>query len=364
MSGFAHRNAFPLPGEVGPHARASAAFLTGMHAKRTEGPDLRVGVSVDQIAAKALGQYTQLPSLEVSLDSSEFAGTCDIGYSCTYVSTLSWRDATTPLPMEHDPRAVFERLFGDSDSTDPSVRRARDRKNRSLLDSLGEKVSQLQRSLGSRDRTKLNDYLESVREVERRIQKAEAQNAVDVPEAARPAGVPATFDEHAKLMFDLQLLAYQCDITRVCTFMTCREVSSRVYPEIGVADPHHSLSHHGNDPEKIAQVAKINAYHTKLFGYYLDRLKSTPDGDGSLLDHVAILYGSGISDGNRHLYDDLPILLAGSGAGRIRGGRHLRFKKDTPLANLFVTMLHDLGVPVDHLGDSTGELDYLTSVAG
>jgi hypothetical protein len=185
-----------------------------------------------------------------------------------------------------------------------------------------------------------------------------------VPEAARPAGVPATFEEHAKLMFDLQLLAYQCDITRVCTFMTCREVSSRVYPEIGVADPHHSLSHHGNDPEKIAQVAKINAYHTKLFGYYLDRLKSTPDGDGSLLDHVAILYGSGISDGNRHLYDDLPILLAGGGAGRIRGGRHLRYKKDTPLANLFVTMLHDLGVPVDHLGDSTGELDYLTSVAG
>ncbi len=346
----------------GSHGNASTKFLTGTPPKKTQGTEVRAGISMDQIAARELGKHTQLASLEVELESGEAAGTCEVGYSCAYTSTIAWRNATTPLPMERNPRAVFERLFGDTASTDPAVRLARLEEQRSILDVVTRKVSELQQGLGPRDRAKLSEYLEAVRDVERRIQKAEEQNALELPVVEQPESIPASFADYAKLMFDLQVLAYQCDLTRIITFMIGREFSGRTYPEIGARDAHHPTSHHQNDPEKLAKLAKINTYHATLFAYYLDKLRATADGDGSLLDHLMIVYGSGMSDGNAHSPDDLPILLVGGGAGQLKGGRHLRYPGNTPLANLHVTLLDKLGVPVDGLGNSTGGLDTLSAV--
>lgn len=363
LTGLVDKPAYAAPGEGGgDHARAAATFLSGVHAKKTEGRDIRAGVSVDQIAAQTLGQHTQLASLELALESTDLLGACDVGYSCAYSNTIAWRTETTPLPMENDPRAVFERLFGDSDTTDPAVRLARQREDHSILDAVTDKVAALQRRLGSGDRTKLTEYLEAVRDVERRIRKAEEHAARELPVVQRPAGIPDTFEEHAKLMFDLQVLAYQSDLTRVITFMMAREASQRAYPEIGVADPHHPLSHHQNKSEKLAKLAIINAFHARLFAHFLEKLRATPDGEGSLLDNVAIVYGAGMSDSNQHLHSDLPILLAGGAAGQIKGGRHLRYPEDTPVTNLLLTLLDKVGVPAESVGDSTGRLVHLSGV--
>jgi hypothetical protein len=369
VTGLANRPAFPEPGEgTGDHVRASATFLTGVHPKKTEGPDIRAGISMDQIAARALGQDTQLSSLELCLDTNELIGACEAGYSCAYANTLAWRNPTTPLPMENQPRAVFERLFGDSDNTTKAARLARIASDRSILDSLIDEVARLQRRLDPGDRGKLEQYLDAIRDIERRIQKAEQQVDVELPAMERPSGgIPATFAEHAKLMFDLQVLAFQCDMTRVITFLMSREVSPRTYTEIGISDPHHGLSHHQNNPASMEKLAKINQYHVQQLAYFLEKLQATPDGEGTLLDQVVLLYGCGISDSNLHTHDNLPILVVGSEASAA-GGRHLRVTQDTPLTNLQLTLLDRLGVPLDALGDSTGRVDLVdlraTSSAG
>jgi hypothetical protein len=358
-------NSTPPPrqgGAVGVHARASTRFLTDTPPKSTNGSDLQAGISMDQMAARELGQHTQLASLELGLESTESAGSCDGGFNCVYTSTISWRSATTPLPTEHNPRQVFERLFGDTSSTDPAARLARIEQEQSILDSVSQRVAEMEQRLGSSDRAKLSEYFEAIRDVERRIQRAEEQSAKELPVIDQPAGIPATFEEHARLMYDLYALAYQCDLTRVITFMIGREFSGRTYPEIGVPDAHHPISHHQSDPIKLAKLARINTYHTTLFASFLNKLKSTPDGDGSLLDHVMIVYGAGMSDSNAHDPKNLPILLVGGGTGQLNGGRHLRFPKDTPLANLHLTLLDKLGAHVDKLGDSAGELSLLSEV--
>jgi hypothetical protein len=348
---------------AGGHGRIGGAFLTGVHAKPTEGADFEAGISIDQIAARHLAPHTQLASLEVGLEATGLAGACDVGYSCAYVNTLSWRSPTTPLPMENNPRAVFERLFGDSDSTDAAARRARLASQRSILDSLSETVADLEGTLGQRDRAKLTEYLEAVRDVERRIQKAEAQGAQELPVVERPSGSLALpFDEYAKLMFDLQVLAYQSDLTRVITFMIGKELSSRTYPEIGVPEQHHPLSHHQNQPEKLEKLTRVNVLHMSLFSYYLSRLAATPDGEGTLLDQVLLIYGSGMSNSNLHIPHKLPILVAGGAAGQIKCGRHLVFPEGTPLTNLYLTALNKVGVPVEQVGDSTGQYAELSEV--
>jgi hypothetical protein len=363
LSGLSNKQGDALPGEgAGDHARAAGAYLTGVHPKKTEGADIRAGISMDQIAARALGAETELASLELSLESREAVGACDPGYSCAYANTLSWRSPTTPLPMENDPRVVFERLFGGSDSTDPAAWRLRREEDRSILDAVTSKATRLHGELGAPDRVKLDEYLEGVRDLERRIQRAEQRSARELPALDEPPGIPASFEEHAKLMFDLQVLAYQADLTRIITFMVGHETSQRAYPEIGVPDAHHPLSHHGGDAEKIRKLIKVNQYHTQILAYYLDKLQSTPDGDGTLLDHITLLYGSGMSDGNNHNHHNLPTLLIGGGTGRLRGGRHLRYEDRTPVTNLFVTLLDQLGVKMETIGDSSGRLDYLSDV--
>ena len=363
LSGLSNEPGVALPGEpAGGHGRIGGAFLTGVHVKPTEGASVEAGVSVDQIAAAQMGQHTQLASLELALEATDLAGACDVGYSCSYINTLSWHSSTTPLPTENNPRAVFERLFGDQDSTDPATRLTRIRAKRSILDSVTQRVAELQGKIGTGDRTKLTEYLEAVRDVERRIQVAETQGEREALVVERPGGIPANFEEHSKLMLDLQVLAYQSDLTRVITFMMGRELSQRTYPEIGVPDPHHPLSHHQGDVEKLEKLAKVSILHMQMFAYYLERLRSTPDGDGSLLDHVTLLYGSGMSDSDLHDAHNLPMLLAGGGAGQIRGGRHLRYPRDTPLTNLYMTVLNQLGVPVESIGDSTGQVAHLSDV--
>ncbi len=360
LSGLACENANALPGEGGgDHERGSGAFLTGVHPKKTGGADIQAGTSIDQIAARSLGDQTELSSLELTLDFAEFVGGCDPGYSCAYTNTISWRSPTTPIPMENNPRAVFERLFGPSDTTDPAERQARMRKDRSILDAVSEDVARLVTGLGPTDRRKLTEYLDAVRDVERRIQRAEEQSSQELPSLVRPVGIPATFEEHIKLMYDLQVLAYQTDKTRVISFLVAREQSTRAYPEIGIHDPHHPLTHHSGDQEKIAKVVEIQKYHARMFSYFLEKLRATPDGDGNLLDHTMIVYGGSISNANVHWHFDLPILLMGGGSGQLRGGRHLRYPKDTPVTNLFLTLLDKMGGPTDSFGDSTGKLDVL-----
>ncbi|HYI97755.1 MAG TPA: DUF1552 domain-containing protein [Bryobacteraceae bacterium] len=357
FSGLAQVNGRALGDGPGDHARGGATFLTGVHPKKTEGAGIRCGISADQIAAKELGKHTQLASLEIGLESQSLAGGCDSGYSCAYTNTLSWRSATSPMPLEINPRRLFERLFGDGDSTDPAARLSRLQEQRSILDYVAGSIDRLETNLGPRDRYKLTEYLEAIRDIERRIQKAEQQNAsLKLPVVEKPGSVPEAFEDHAKLMMDLQILAFQTDLTRVITYVPAREGSNRSYREIGVSDGHHSITHHQNDAEKIENVAKIDALLVKNFAYLLERLKATPDGEGNLLDHSIIVYGSGTGDGNRHTHHDLPVALVGGGAGQIKGGRHLRFPTETPLNNLLLNVLDKAGVPVDNFGDSTGRL--------
>ncbi|MSO46167.1 MAG: DUF1552 domain-containing protein [Acidobacteria bacterium] len=363
LSELSSTSALPRPGEDdGQHPRAATSYLTGSYARKTGGKDTQAGISVDQVAAKEFGKHTQLASLELALGTLDLAGICDSEFTCAYTNTISWRTPTTPMPMENKPRAVFERLFGDNDTTDRSVRLARIRRDRSLLDSIAQDVADLQRGLGAGDRDKLAEYLDAVRDVERRVTMAEQQSEREVPTLERPVGIPASYEDHAKLMFDLQVLAFQSDLTRVTTFMMGREgtYGSRPYPEIGIVDMHHTLSHHQNDADKIAKLVQINRYHMTMFAYFLEKLRSTPDGDGNLLDHSALMYGSGLSNGNLHLRTSLPILMVGGGGGQIKGGRHLTYAKDTPLPNLHLTMLDIAGVPVEKHGDSTGKLDLLS----
>jgi hypothetical protein len=341
------------------HSRASTRWLTGVPPKGVQAQaQVAAGISMDQIAAQAISEKTRFASLELSLEPNDFAGSCDPGFSCAYINTISWRGPTTPLPMEHNPREVFERLFGDNGSTDSTVRLARIKKDQSILDSVIEEANRLGRRAGPADQLKLNEYLDAVRDVERRLTNAEKQNDHRFPVMAQPAAVPGIYADYAKLMFDLQVLALQTDLTRVTTFMLGRELSGRQYPEIGAPDAHHPTSHHQNAPEKKANYARINAFHTKLFAYYLEKLSATPDGDGSLLDHMILLYGSGMSDGNQHSTEDLPLVIAGGAIGQ--GGRHVRYPGETPLPNLHLTLLDKLGVPIDSLGDSTGRVEGLT----
>ncbi|HEX6962491.1 MAG TPA: DUF1552 domain-containing protein [Lacipirellula sp.] len=353
LSNLELRNAYP-----GTHATSNAAFLSAAKAKRTESADYYLGTTVDQIAARELGRDTRLPSLELSMDLLSVVGQCDNGYACVYQNNLSWSSPTTPLPAEAHPRIVFESLFGDG--ANGAERRAALRRRASLLDSVAEEFAQLKKSLGPDDRHRVDQYLDSVRDIERRIQLAEgaAENG-GLQDLDRPQGVPAEYAEHARLMFDLQLLALQGNITRVITFQLARETSNRTYPEIGVSDPHHPLTHHGNDPEKIAKVAKINQFHVSLFAEFLEKLAATPEGAGSMLDHVLYLYGSGMGDPNVHDHTNLPIIVAGGAAGRMRGGRHLRWKEPTPLANLHLTLLDKVGVRLDSFADSDGKVDEL-----
>ena len=344
----------------GAHAGAATKFLTATPGKMTDGAEIHSGTSIDQLLGKELGQYTQLSSLELALDGRDFAGSCDAGFSCAYTNTISWRTPTTPLPMENNPRVVFERLFGDSGSTDPVVRLARIREDRSILDSVTEKVADLQRGIGPEDRNKMAQYLDAVRDVERRIQKAEEQSARELPVVQQPAGIPPTFGEHIRLMFDLQLLAYQTDLTRVVSFMVGREISGRTYNEIGIPDAHHPLSHHLDDPVKIGTMSKINTYHVLLFAEFVEKMRSTPDGDGSLLDHSLLLYGAGMSNSNAHAAINLPVMLVGGAGGGLKGGRHITYPEDTPMANLLMAIMDSLGVPMDQVGDSNGMLDVLS----
>jgi hypothetical protein len=353
VSNLELKNAYP-----GTHATSNAAFLSAAKAKWTESSDYHLGTTVDQIAAQQIGQDTQLPSLELAMDLLDMVGQCDNGYACVYQNNLSWSSPTTPLPAEAHPRVVFERLFGEGGST--RERRAALGRRASLLDWVREDIARLQGRLGAGDRTKVSQYLDTVREVERRIQKAEAETLDNpLPDLDRPVGVPAAYADHARLMFDLQVLALQGDVTRVITFQLARETSNRTYPDIGVPDPHHPTSHHGNDPEKVAKIAKINLFHVSLFAYFLERLASVSDGDGTLLDHSLYLYGSGMGNPNVHDHVNLPIVVAGGGAGKARGGRHIKFADPTPLANLHLTLLDSVGVRLDSFADSTGKLDAL-----
>lgn len=351
------------PAYPGTHATSNAAFLSAARAKRTESSDYYLGVTADQIAAKQLGQHTRLPSLEMAMDLMETVGQCDNGYACVYQNNLSWSSPTTPLPAEAHPRLIFEALFGEGGT--PAERAASLKRRASLLDWIGDDLASLKRELGAGDRGKVSDFLDAVRDVELRIQKAEADTRDNpLPDVERPIGVPASYPEHARLMFDLQLLAYQGDITRVSTFQLARETSNRTYPEAGVTDPHHPLSHHGNDPEKIAKMAKINRFHVSLFAEFLEKLAATPDGEGSLLDHSLLLYGSGMGNPNTHDHTNLPIVVAGGAAGGMKGGRHIRYQNPTPLANLHLTLLDKVGVALDGFGDSSGQVDELFGPLG
>ena len=342
--------------QAGQAATSNAAFLSAARARLTESTDYYLGTTVDQVAARHIGRDTRLPSLELAMDFLQVVGQCDNGYACVYQNNLSWSSPTTPLPAEAHPRLVFESLFGEGAT--PDERRAVLRRKASLLDAFHSDLRRLQRELGPEDRSRVDDYLTSVREVERRIQRAERDASENpVPDVDRPVGVPVRYADHARLMFDLQVLAYQGDITRVITFQLARETSNRTYPEIGVPDPHHPLSHHGNDPEKIARMARINAFHVSLFAGFLGKLKATPEGEGSLLDNTVLLYGSGIGNPNTHDHVDLPILVAGGAATGLKGNRHVRYRQPTPLANLHLTLLDRAGVRLDHFADSDGRLD-------
>ena len=342
----------------GTHDTSNAGFLSAAFAKHTESSDYHLGTTIDQLAAKQMGQDTLLPSLELSMDLNPLAGVCNNGYACVYSNSLSWSSPTTPLPSEAHPRIVFERLFGQGGTL--AERRAALKSRASLLDSFSDDVARLKGAVGPTDRVRVDQYLDSIREVERQIQRAEAAAEDTVmPDLDRPVGVPAAFADHARLMFDLQALAFQADITRVITFQLTRELSNRTYPEIGVPDPHHPTSHHGNDPEKVAKIAKINTFHVSLFAEFLEKLKSTPDGDGSLLDNTIYLYGSGMGNPSLHDHVNLPILVAGGAACGLKGGQHIRYETGTPLANLHLTLLDRVGVHLDSFGDSQGKVDNL-----
>jgi Protein of unknown function (DUF1552) len=338
------------------HAGASGSFLTGTPRGGRNEIEIIADVSIDQLLARHYNSETQIGSLELSMDAPANAGACTGNLSCQYTHTLSWRNQTQPLPMEYNPRAVFERLFGDTGKTDFAAREARMLQQKSILDSVTAKLSALKRELGSQDQSKVSEYTDAIRDVERRIQRAEEQRDLQLPALEQPQGVPAVFEDHLALMLDLQLLAFQSDLTRVISFMIGKEQSARPYPQIGVPEAHHPLSHHDNVPELVAQMSKINKYHAELFSKYLAKLRATSDGDGTLLDHMMILYGSGISNSTRHAPENLPLLLAGGGAGRLKGGRHIVYKEKPSMANLLVTIMDKMDVPVEKVGGSNGKL--------
>jgi hypothetical protein len=358
VSNLAHAMAGPAgPGDNGgDHTRSPAVFLNGVHPKRTDGADIHAGVTIDQIAANKIGQETPLPSLELATeDYSGLVGSCDVGFSCAYMNTISWRTPTTPLPMEINPRLVFDRMFGDGAT--PEERLERIEQQRSILDAVTNQVRRLQGGLGTSDRSRVSEYLDTVREIERRIQLAEKQNSnssLSVPDS--PSGIPDDHEAHSKLMFDLMALAFQTDITRISTFMMAREVSYRTFPMLGISEGFHPASHHQNNAARLENLTKINTYHVSLVAHLLEKLKSTPDGDGNLLDHSLILYGSGMSNSNVHNHSPLPILVAGGAAGKMKGGRHLKYPENTPMANLLLTILNKAGIQQESVGDSTGLL--------
>ena len=339
------------------HFRSSSAYLTAAHPKMTEGADIQCGVSIDQVYAQKFGQDTPLPSIQLCIESVDGSGACDYGYACVYADTISWASPTAPLPMTVDPRMAFETLFGDGAT--PEERRERSKLNGSILDRIARRAAQLQKDLGAADRTRLSDYLDDVREIERRIQRIEKYNSSADARAlpAAPIGVPDSFEEHVKLMFDLQALAFMTDVTRVSAFKMSRDVCQRVYPESGVKTPFHSCSHHGESPARILEFAKLNLYHVGLVPYFLEKLKNTPDGDGNLLDHSMVLYGSPLGDSNAHNHKRVPIFLAGHANGQLKGDLHVRCEDSTPMANILLTMMHKLGVDIDRIGDSTGEVE-------
>ncbi len=364
LSGLRDQNGEPGPDGAGDHARAGGSYLTGVRAKKTAGADIHTGISADQVAAQFLGKRTRLASLELGCDDSRTVGNCDSGYSCAYSNSISWRTPSTPMPPEVNPRIVFERLFGTEDLSLPAEVRARRAKYRkSILDIVGEDTRKLVGTLGAADRRKMDEYLTAVREVERSIQRAEKENHPAMPQMEKPAGVPLTMGEYVKLMYDLQVLAFQTDTTRISTLMVGREGSNRVYPEIGVPDPHHPITHHRNNPEWVEKVTRINTHHVELFSYFIQKLKSIPEGEGTLLDHSMIVYGSGLSDGNQHIHADLPVILAGRGDGSLRPGRHIAYKKGTPMTNLYLTLLDRAGVHPESIGDSDGRVEHLSEVS-
>jgi hypothetical protein len=363
LSGLADYNGNALGDGPGDHARAGASFLTGVHCKKTMGADIQNGISADQVAAVQLAGATRLPSLELGCEDSRTVGNCDSGYSCAYTNSISWRGPTTPMPPEVNPRQAFERLFGTADlSLDPATQARRARYRRSILDLVRDDTQKLVLQLGASDRRKLDEYLSAVREIERRIEGAERDQRELAPSIEKPDGIPIAFPEYAGLMFDLLAIAFQTDLTRVATLMVGREGSMRVYPEINIPDPHHPLTHHRNTPEWIEKVTQINCLHVELFAAFIARLKAIPDGDGTLLDHSMIVYGSGLSDGNRHTHEDLPVLLAGRGDGSLRPGRHIVYPRKTPMTNLYLTLLDRLGVRPEKIGDSTGRVEHLSGI--
>lgn len=367
LTGLTHNTGRALGDGPGDHARAASTFLTGMHPKKTASADISLGMSVDQVAAQSVGRNTRVASLELTLEPGRQAGNCDSGYSCAYSNNISWRSPTTPNPPETNPRVVFERMFGDVDPSETAASRAkRQRYDKSILDFVLEDSRHLRTSLGPTDRRKLDEYMTAVREIETRIAAAEKSNAntLDLsalaPGFEKPQGIPVNYADHARLMFDLMTLAMRADVTRIMTLMMAREGSNRAYREIGVPDGHHGLTHHRNNAEWVEKIKLINAYHVEQFAYFLGKLDATPDGDGTLLDHSMVVYGSGLSDGNRHTHHDLPVVLAGRANGKVGAGRHVLYPKETPMTNLFLTMLDVMGVATNDLGDSSGELNHVT----
>ncbi len=363
LTGLAQQNGMALGDGPGDHARAAASYLTGVHPKKTAGADIQNGISADQIAAQALARETRFSSIELGCDDSRTVGNCDSGYSCAYTNSLAWRSDTSPMPPETNPRLVFERLFGADAHLDPATRQRRLVHRRSILDLVGERTRQLTGTLGAGDRRKVDEYLHAVRAIERQIEVAESDMRDLRPGIDKPTGIPVAFADYVKLMYDLQVVAFQTDLTRVATMMVGREGSMRTYPEIGVPDPHHPLTHHRNNPEWMARVEQINVFHAELFAYFIGKLKATQEGDSNLLERSMVVYGSGLSDGNRHTHEDLPVLVMGQGGGLLRTGRHVSYDKQTPMNNLYLTLLGGMGVRTETLGDSTGALEYLTDVS-
>ncbi len=363
MSGLTHNTGRALGDGPGDHARAAASFLTGIHPKKTSGADIRLGASVDQVAANEIGAQTRFASLELGIEPGRLAGNCDSGYSCAYSNSISWRGEKTPNPPEIDPRQVFERMFGDVEApSDPATLARRKARQQSVLDHVLDDANRLLASVGPTDRQKLDEYFTSVRDVEQRISDTPESKGGPTPEMARPQGIPASYSAHARLMYDLMALAFQTDMTRVATFMMGREGSNLTYPEIEVTRAHHGMTHHRGDPGKIEDITKVNTHHAEQFAYFVDKLASVGDGDGRLLDNMMVVYGSGIGDGNRHTHHDLPVLVAGSGGGSLHPGRHIRYPAETPMNNLYLSLLDRVGVRPESLGDGTGTLQDLGDI--
>jgi hypothetical protein len=363
LTGLTQNGGRALGDGPGDHARAASSFLTGMHPRKTAGADIKIGISVDQVAAQKIGSATRFASLELGLEDGRLVGSCDSGYSCAYSNNLAWRTENSPLPPEINPRLVFERLFGTGDEVEDAAARARRLKyEKSILDSVVAETGSLKSTLGPTDQRKLDEYLHSVREIEQRIAANERDHREMAPPFPKPEGAPLDYSEHCRLMYDLMTVAMQMDATRVITLMMGREGSTRAYREIGISDAHHPLTHHRNDETMVSKVKQINRYHVEQFAYFIGKLRQTQDGDGTLLDHSMILYGSGLADGNRHTHHDLPVLLVGGGNGTLKPGRHVRYASETPMNNLFVAMLDRMGVEVESLGDSNGKLGYLSEL--